>query len=378
MHKYLVSGNEQLTPTTLLLTLKKDPAELPLSFQPGQYAAISFKRHGRPTPARCFSIVSSPTDQGHIQFSTRTKGRFTKALKEVKIGDEVLVRGSFGGFVFDAERDQEAILIAGGIGVTPFISMVRYATDVQLSNKITLLLSSQNQDDVPFANELKKLQKRNPNLKIIFVIDKGDTDKFESNSVKTGRISPEILDQVTNKKYTNKTFFVCGPPPFMKAMTKLVQDKGVNKSSIITEAFSQGPNRQTGKILGWPYNVYALGAVGVLLISSTVMIADLLKTLPPSSSIESNTSGPSLLTSNKTFDLNKLVNNLPSKVNPAPSTHAVKVALNAAKKKPATTPETSSGLTQTTPQTANPPSAAPTVTPTPKCTTTQSGVSVCN
>jgi len=63
MHKFYVSGNQPLTPTTLLLTLKKDPSTKPFSFQPGQYASLSFKKRGRPTPTRCFSIVNSPTDQ---------------------------------------------------------------------------------------------------------------------------------------------------------------------------------------------------------------------------------------------------------------------------------------------------------------------------
>ncbi len=375
MHKYFVSGNEQLTPSTLLLTLKKDISALPLSFQPGQYAAISFKRRGRPTPARCFSIVSSPTDQDTLQFSARTKGRFTKALQGIKLNDEVLVRGAFGGFVFDADRDKEAVLLAGGIGVTPFLSMIRYASDLNLTNKITLVFSCQNQDDVPFAKELKKLQRDNHNFRAVYIIGDGPTNKFADYDVETGRINPEIMDRIVNKIYTDKTFFVCGPPPFMKAVTKLVSEKGAPKTSIVTEAFSQGPNRQTGKILGWPYNIYAVGALGVLILSATVMASDLLKTLPPSTSLESNSTKPSLLTSDQPFELDKIVNDLPSKASNAPPTHAVKQALKAAEQAAAAPQATTP--TSTPAQTSSP-APEPTAAPAPKCTTTQSGVSTCN
>ncbi|MEI7683275.1 MAG: FAD-dependent oxidoreductase [Candidatus Saccharibacteria bacterium] len=115
MHKYFVTQNKHITPTTLLLSLKKRSNTKPFLFQPGQYAAISFKHHHRPTTTRCFSIVSSPTEMDILQFSARSNGRFTKALNDLTVGDEVTVRGSFGAFVFDPARDKDAVLIAGGI-----------------------------------------------------------------------------------------------------------------------------------------------------------------------------------------------------------------------------------------------------------------------
>jgi len=390
MHKYFITENKPLTATTLLLTLKKDPADKPFSFQPGQYAAISFRRNGRPTPARCFSIVSSPTEQDILQFSTRSKGHFTKALNSLKAGDEVEVRGSFGAFVFDAQRDQDTILLAGGIGITPFMSMIRFATDINLNNNITLLYSCQNQDDVPFANELLELEARNPHFKTFFIISQGPTDKFAGLQVNTGRISPEVLDQIVISGYASKTVFICGPPAFMRSMAKLSQDKGVASNRIITEAFSQGPNRQTGKLYSWPFNIYVLGAMSVVLSSFVVMVSDLLKTLPPSSFIgSSSVINSTKLTNKRQTDLDMLVNELPDIASTAPATDAVNKALEAANAKPVTTSTTTSILTKTTapsnstPTTINTSPPTKTITPkqtpaqTPKCTTTQSGVTTC-
>ncbi len=93
MHRYTVYAVDQITASTLLVTLQGDDDHPPLSFQPGQYAAISYIRKHRPSIARCFSIVSSPTQQGMLQFSMRTRGHFTHSLTGLKPGDAVQVRG---------------------------------------------------------------------------------------------------------------------------------------------------------------------------------------------------------------------------------------------------------------------------------------------
>jgi len=375
MHKYYVSSNQRLTSSTLLLTLTKDPDDTrQISFQPGQYAAISTKMHGRPTAARCFSIVSSPTEQDMLQFSMRTRGHFTHALTNLKEGDEVKVRGPFGGFVFDAERDKNTVMLIGGIGITPIISMLRFATYTNLANKFSLIYSCQTQDDVPFAKQLIKLEEQNHNLRVMFVFGEGPTDKFASQKVEIGRVDPEILDHVTAGKYDEKTFFICGPPPFMKGMTKILRAKGAPKRNIITEAFGQGHSRQTGKIRSWPTNMYIITAAGILFGSFIIMIGDLLKTLPLSSIFDTtNINRLETLKNSRQVDLDNLVNGLPEVTNDAPATHAVNKAIQEYND----TLNTKSGSTSRQ-QTITPKSTTTTKPkPVPKCTTTQSGVTTC-
>jgi len=110
MHLYNVLRNEQITPSTQLLTLKNDSLGRPFGFQPGQYGAISFRHNQKPTAARCFSIVSSPTEQDTLQFSIRIQGHYTKAIQDLQAGDPVQVFGPFGGFVFNTTRDQNVIM----------------------------------------------------------------------------------------------------------------------------------------------------------------------------------------------------------------------------------------------------------------------------
>ncbi len=308
----------------------------------------------------------------------RTRGRFTKALTGLKSNDIVKVRGPFGGFVFDAERDKDIVLVAGGIGITPFMSMVRYASTIRAENKIVLIYSCATQDDVPFGSELMQLEHQNPNLRIIFLIGDGPTDKLAAKHVMSGRVSPQVLDVATDGgNYTDKTFFLCGPPPFMNAVLGTLKTKDVNRSQIMTEAFSQGSRRQTGQIRSWPYNMYISGAVGLSLGGLTVMISDLLRNLPPSTLLDSpSDTSSATLTNGRQTDLDSLVNTLPALKNNAPPSSAVTAALAkvaAAEKQNSQTPT----QTPTTATSSPAPAPAPAPQPAPTCTTTASGVKIC-
>jgi ferredoxin-NADP reductase len=381
MYKYVVSYNQKLTDSTLLLKLKKCSNSKSFSFLPGQYVAVSFKRKGRPTPARCFSIANSPTEKDTLQFSIRIKGRYTHRMSELTVGDEVSVRGPFGSFIFDENRDKDVVLIAGGMGIAPLISIVHYATNIGLSNKISLIYGVKNQDDVPFVEQLTDLMKSNQNFKTTFVISSGPTDKLTSLYVETGRITPEIIQRVTNNEYNGKKYFICGPPAFMNAMTRILRDKNIPADYIMTEAFSQGSNRQTGKLLSWPNNIYALGAVGVVLASLGITVKDLLDTLPKSAySTSSSLFDSKYSTNSRQAELDKLVNNMPLLDNKAPATDAANNktqqpnANNTSTNNTVVTPQSTPVTTPTpTPTTTT----TPTTPPTPKCTTTQSGITTC-
>jgi len=311
MHTYLVRENQRITPSTLLLTLQRDEQERPLAFQPGQYAAISFEHDGKKAAARCFSIVSSPTDQDILQFSMRIRGRYTTALTTLQKDDIVNVAGPFGGFVFDVPRDRQAILMAGGIGITPFISIMRYLERLNADNTVTLLYSCATQDDIPFGRELLEIQSQHPNLKTIFLIGNGPIDKLPASNAIASVISGNILDAFTGGTYIGKKFFVCGPPGFMNAVTGTLSKKGVAKGNIMTEVFTQSSPKQTSILRSWPYNVYALGAIGVILGSFVVMTSDLLKALPITTATKSTKASPFLLTNARQKQLDQLVNTIP-------------------------------------------------------------------
>lgn len=361
MNTYQVQENTKITPSTILLTLQRDEAERPIAFQPGQYAAISYDKRGKPSSARCFSIVSSPTDQHLLQFSMRARGRFTTALSQLQKGDLVDVFGPFGGFVFDASRDKNAVFMAGGIGITPFMSMFRYLSALQADNNITLLYSCASQDDVPFRDELLAIQAKHPNLKVMFVIGKGPTDQLPTDQVNSGFITTELLDKVTGNSYKDRRFFICGPPVFMKAMSSVLAKKGAPKSNVLTEAFTQSSPKQTSILRSWPVNVYPLGVIGIVLGSFVIMASDLLRALPPATILKPTKTSPYLITNARQLQLNQLVNSIP----PSPDVIT------------APTINQSQNINSNTfnpqPQTLAPIYSAPITVPAPPCQTTPSG-----
>lgn len=311
MHDYLVSEVKNITPSTILLGLKRDENERPIAFQPGQYAAINFEKRGKKSAVRCFSIVSSPTDQDELKFSMRVRGRFTTKLSKLEEGTVVNIRGPFGGFIYDVNRDKEAIFIAGGIGITPFMSMMTYCSKLNTDNKITLLYSVQDQNDIAFKEDLLNIEKNNPNIKTIFVVGNGPIDKLNPSNAATGRIDANLMDKYSNSDYTNKKFFICGPPGFMKAMVSVLASKGVDSKRILTEAFTQSSPKQSSILRSWPANVYAIGLVGIVLGSLIIMVGDLLRILPPKSSGQPTKNSPYYLTNAKQKQIDSLVNSIP-------------------------------------------------------------------
>ncbi|HET8991494.1 MAG TPA: FAD-dependent oxidoreductase [Candidatus Saccharimonadales bacterium] len=364
MYTYLVEESTKITPSTLLLTLSRDESERPLAFQPGQYAAISYEKRGKPSAARCFSIVSSPTDQHTLQFSMRVRGRFTNAITKLKPGDIVDVYGPFGGFVFDMTSDKRAVFIAGGIGITPFMSILRYLRALNATNEVTLLYSCATQDDIPFQDELLAIAEAHPHIKVIFVIGKGPTDKLPNGHVRTGHITPELIDSVVKEHYNELRFFLCGPPLFMKPMVKSLIKQGANKKDILTEAFTQSSPKQTSILRSWPANVYALGAVSFALGSFLVMVSDLLKALPPTTSLKPTSSAPYLVTNVRGQQLDQLVNSIP------PSPDLISIPTTPTASQSASSASTNTVTTQT--QTVTPIYTAP-ITAAPTCHTTPSG-----
>src|SRR5665811_676119 len=255
MYRYEVAENKLLTPTVRQLTLACPTESEPLLHQPGQYATISLRDSMRPTTIRCFSIASSPTDQRTLQFSMRVKGRYTSALKRLQPGDSIAVRGPYGGFVFNQYLHTDLVMFAGGIGIAPFISMTRYATDLKLENRLHLIYSCRNQDDIAFFEVLKKLEHANPNLTVTYVIGAGETNKLIGLNTMVGMVDDQMIKKL-GLNFKTQTFMTCGPPPYMKSIIGMLIHQGVPKNRILSEAFSQSSSHQTGKLISWPLNMY--------------------------------------------------------------------------------------------------------------------------
>ena len=203
-----------------------------LNYKAGQFFFITLKQ-GEKELSKHFSFSSSPTEKDHIEFTKKfTDHEYSLALKAAKAGDWARIDAPYGQFTFEGEYPKIALL-GGGIGITPFVSIIKNATDKALSSRITLFYGCRTENDMAFKQELEELARENKSLKIIYIINQ-PTEKWEGA---TGNINAEMIKQLL-PDYQENMFFTCGPPPMVEAMEKLVTSLGLPKEKLKRELFS--------------------------------------------------------------------------------------------------------------------------------------------
>jgi ferredoxin-NADP reductase/nitrite reductase/ring-hydroxylating ferredoxin subunit len=192
-------------------------------------------------PIRHFTLASSPTEE-FILISTRIRDSpYKKKLDTLQIGTTVKMRGPQGKFTLHKDHSKPAIFLSGGIGVTPFRSMIIYATDKNLPLKIIMLDSNRSRQNILFRNDFDKCADTNKNLKIVYTItdeqNKNGDDEWKGEK---GRIDIAMLKRYLNSDDIEKgIFYMCGPPAMVKAMQdKLEVDLQIPAERIKIEEFT--------------------------------------------------------------------------------------------------------------------------------------------
>jgi ferredoxin-NADP reductase/nitrite reductase/ring-hydroxylating ferredoxin subunit len=218
----------------------------PFNYTAGQFAFfdIGGVYNDPKGPIRHFTISSSPTEN-FIMLSTRIRDSpYKKRLSTLEEGSRVKVRGPEGQFVLHEDYSKPAVFLSGGIGVTPFRSMIKYATDKQLPLRIVMFDSNRNRDNILFKQEFDDCANINKNLKIIYTISDGGQQQSSSTANdwkgEYGRIDKAmILKYLDTNMLNNSIFYICGPPSMLKAMQALLQDNlEIPKERIKVEEFT--------------------------------------------------------------------------------------------------------------------------------------------
>ena len=209
----------------------EDPKGLP--YKAGQFFVIDITDSQGEKLRHHFSFSSSPTEKGYLEFTTKhSDSDFKKALRKLKVGDVVLIKGPYGKFILEKGIEKIAML-AGGIGITPFRSICKYLIDKKYAVNIILLYGNHREEDILFKNEFDEMQSLNRNLKVVHTLLeqpkswKGDTGFIDSSLVQT-----EIPD------YNERHFYICGPPQMIEAMEKILSELNVPKTQIKKEVFT--------------------------------------------------------------------------------------------------------------------------------------------
>jgi len=210
----------------------KFPRPKDLQYKAGQFMFVKIKS-GDEEMRKHFTISSSPTEKDHIEFTKKLTGsEFSNALETMQMGDWAAIDAPYGKFTFEGEYEKIGML-SGGIGITPLRSICKYCTDMQLDTEIALLYGNMTETDIVFRKELREMQKRNRDLKVVFTLDQPSEDwTGYTGYINVQMIKKEVPD------YMERIFYICGPPGMIRAMENLLRDLNLPKAQIKREVFS--------------------------------------------------------------------------------------------------------------------------------------------
>lgn len=186
--------------------------------------------------ARAFSIASAPHEDG-LMFATRIRdSAFKRALAALKPGAVVRIDGPFGDLVLHNNPQRAAVLLAGGIGITPFRSIVLRAAKEKLPHQIFLFYTNRKPADAPFLEELRGLEAANPNYRFGATMTEADLPQ-DLWSVERGRITTAMLSRFL-KGVLSPVYYVAGPPAMVSGLRGVLNSLGVDDDDIRTEEFA--------------------------------------------------------------------------------------------------------------------------------------------
>ena len=217
------------------------------SYIAGQYIYLTLPHLSSPDlrgDTRQFTLSSSPTEKNlQITVRIRSTSPYKQTLGAMKLGDTLEMHGPNGEFVLDdrAATPEVApqIFIAGGIGVTPFRSIIKYVTDTGSTTPIHLVCSNSIPEEIVFKEELENIVHSTQNIKIIHTITKPKESRVNWKGL-VGRIDEKFLSGFlkSNLYPLTSVFWLCGPPPMVSAMEELLEKLGVKEENIRVEKFT--------------------------------------------------------------------------------------------------------------------------------------------
>ncbi len=228
---------EKLTKDTYTFFFKRTGEER--DFVPGQYyeMKLDIKNPDERGDAHVFTISSSPTDKEFITITTRIiKSTFKLRLNELKPGEKVQFNGPWDDLNFDEKDTSPHVFFAGGIGVTPYHSIVKYALDKSLKTPMILFASWKNRGEMIFDEFFRDANNHLENFSYVPTLTEETNINSGEWDGELGRIDSEMIRKYVYDVAGSKYFFT-GPQIMVNALKQVVIEMGVSKDRIIAEEF---------------------------------------------------------------------------------------------------------------------------------------------
>ena len=215
-----------------------DGADLPFAWQPGQFLNVQLNIDGKRV-ARSYTIASSPAQKQWLELTIKKEpqGLASSFLHEkMREGDLLSISGPAGRFVFTGDQQERVLLIAGGVGLTPVMSILRTLCAVRWPGQIDLVVSAKTEADLIFRTEIEQLREENNSLQVHTTLTQcGAADSWSGGR---GRISAELLQSCLPSSAVSTTpVFLCGPTEMTRVVREQLASLGVPEQCLHVESF---------------------------------------------------------------------------------------------------------------------------------------------
>jgi ferredoxin-NADP reductase len=206
-------------------------------YQPGQYMEWTLP-HAKPDDRgsrRYFTLASSPTEE-NLRIGVKlysNSSTYKKALLKLNPGTPIAAGQLGGDFVLPKDPSEKLVFIAGGIGITPFRSMIKYLLDTQEVRDVVLLYAANTGDDLAYRDIFTEAE-RQLGIKVTYVLSK---TSVQAQNIRHGLISPDVIKAKVPNLY-NSTYYISGPHSMVDAVVAILKAMGVHRSRIKVDFFS--------------------------------------------------------------------------------------------------------------------------------------------
>lgn len=232
IHILTLLERQEVANHTIVLSFSKPDN---FHFTPGQYGGFTLiepKEVDKNGITRRFSLLSTPTDE-HLQIVTRIQNSaYKKALSTMPIGSQIKFAGPTGVFTLHEDLSIPAVLIAGGIGIAPFYSMIRHRNAQHSSQSIILFYGNQSEKDAAFLPNLLQLSQQNTNFKCITTL----AEPHDAWQGETGFITHTMIKKYIVDLHT-PIFYICGSPAMVTVLQETLVEMGISEQKIKVEDF---------------------------------------------------------------------------------------------------------------------------------------------
>ncbi|MDA3878408.1 MAG: FAD-binding oxidoreductase, partial [Halothiobacillus sp.] len=199
--------------------------------RPGQFWFLKLIRPGRPSEQHPFTISSSPTSESPMTCTIMESGDFTGTIGKTRIGDKARIEGPFGRFSLVNYPAQSLLFIAGGVGITPIISMLRYLRDTGDTRPAMLIYGNKTGKDILFRDELSGMPEH---VTVVHVLSAPESNWQGPK----GYVATDLIRREAGSLLENAEVFLCGPPAMMDKVLESLKELGVTGGRIHYERFS--------------------------------------------------------------------------------------------------------------------------------------------